>query len=90
MKVSLSGGINIKIVKKAKKQFRCGFCPEPIKIGDPCISAFGFDYDMERINERIHIKPECYQEWVSGIDMIDDGDIARMIRKAGLFDGVEG
>jgi len=76
------GGIHTSIIKSTQKEYRCGFCPEPIPKGSMCISAFGYDYDDEQVNERIHIKPKCYEEWVNQIDMLEPEDIKKMIEEA--------
>lgn len=71
--------INIKIVKKSKKDSTCCMCGKPILAGSKCISAFGYDYDNLRVNEKVHVDKKCYVDWFTGIDMAEPEDYPELI-----------
>lgn len=78
----LNSGINITITRKTRKPHKCCMCGFLIKKNSMCISAYGFDYDNFKINEKIHPDPKCYDEWIGNIDLMDKNDINIMIEKA--------
>lgn len=65
-----------------RKSYKCSMCGKLIEKNSMCISAYGFDYDNLRVNEKIHPDPKCYDEWIENIDLMDRSDIDDMIKKA--------
>ena len=79
---NLNSGVDIKITIKTKKSHKCSMCGGLIEKNSMCISAYGFDYDNQRLNEKIHPDPKCYDQWIDNFDIITKSDIDKMIRKA--------
>ena len=71
--------IQVVVVKKTRKEKVCCMCGKTIPIGSECISAFGYDYDNDRINEKVHCKKECYEEWFGNIDGIEPKDFPQLV-----------
>lgn len=78
----MTKGISITITKKTKKAHKCCMCGKLIEKNSMCISAYGFDFDNIRVNEKLHPRPECYEEWIDNIELMDKNDIAELITKA--------
>ena len=66
------------ITKKTSKEHQCCMCGKSIEKGSKCITAFGYDYDNERVNERVHAKKECYEEWFGNIDGVEASDFPEL------------
>ena len=71
--------VHISIVKSTKKDSKCCMCGKVIPKGSKSISAFGYDYDNERINERVHAIKDCYEEWFGNIDMVEPSDFPELM-----------